>query len=127
MGCDIHFNTEIKKNGVWRQNTDAVFPNPDYELNGKYDWQKEKFTNTPPNGRRYDWFSVLANVRNGTGFAGHKTGSGFSVIANPRDVPADATKEWKEYVEKWGYDLHSVSYLSINDFDNFDWNQITMK
>ena len=36
MGCDIHFNTEIKKNGVWRQNTDAVFPNPDYELNGKY-------------------------------------------------------------------------------------------
>jgi hypothetical protein len=127
MGCDIHFKCEIKKGGKWEINTDKVFPNPYYEKNSEYEWRKDEFQDSPDGSRDYDWFSILADVRNGYGFAGVSTGSGFDVIAEPRGVPEDATDEWKEKVESWGCDMHSQSYLALEDFDNFDWNQFTFK
>lgn len=122
----------------WKVNTDKVFPNPwhadkqkqdEYAKNGMEvpDWQLDEFNSIPDDNRSYDWFSVLANVRNGYGFAGVNTGTGFRVIAEPRGVPIDATREWKETVDRWGSDMHSKSYLTLEDFDAFDWNQVTMK
>ncbi len=129
MGCDVHFNTEVKENGKWRLNTDRIFPNPYYEKNAKKDntLSYNKFETTSPGPRNYDWFSILADVRNGFGFAGVETGEGFSVIANPRGLPEDVCEEIKNEVDVWGCDLHSITHLSIEDFDEFDWNQVTMK
>lgn len=140
MGCDIHGLCEVKVNGKWRVNTDNVFRNPyflsdealverqkdrpDYE---RSDFQKEEFHSHPDDGRNYDWFAILADVRNGRGFAGIPTGDGFAVIAEPRGVPEDCSKEWKGEVKQWGGDIHSTSYLTVEDFDAFDWGLTTMK
>lgn len=172
MGCDIHFKCEIKKGGKWEINTDKVFPNPYYEKNSEYEWQKDEFQDSPDDGRNYDWFAILADVRNGYGFAGVSTGSGFDVIAEPKGLPEDLSEEGLKFfcnpvahtpeleddededgnyyvsptsAKKWvdGYgckfveiagkkyvtnpDYHSTSYLTLEDFDNFDWNQFTFK
>lgn len=140
MGCDIHGFCEVKENGVWKVNTEKVFKNgyylsdeeleerrkarPDYT---RSDWQENEFDEHPDTGRSYDWFAILADVRNGRGFAGIKTGDGFDVIVEPRGVPEDATPEWNEEVEQWEIDMHSHSYLYPEDFDNFDWSQTTQK
>ena len=140
MGCDIHGFCEVKENGVWKLNTEKVFKNsyylsdeeleerrkdrPDYT---RSEFQENEFEEHPSDGRSYDWFAILADVRNGRGFAGVRTGDGFDVIAEPRGVPDDATTEWKEKVEYWGCDMHSQSYLYPEDFDNFDWTQTTQK
>jgi len=140
MGCDIHGFCEVKENGVWRLNTEKVFKNPyylsdeelekrkadnpDYE---KGEWQEDEFEAHPDTGRNYDWFSILADVRNGRGFAGVKTGDGFDVIAQPRGVPKNATPEWMAEVDQWRDDMHSHSFLSVEDFDLFDWDQTTYK
>lgn len=123
MGSDIHIIAEVKSNNSWKLNVESIFPNPHYTLDGKLSWEKHKFSIHPSDDRRYDWFAILANVRNGRGFAGIKTGEGFDVIAEPRGIPEDANEEWKNYAEC----LHSASWLTIEDFDNFDWNQVTVK
>lgn len=127
MGCDIHIKCEIKRKDKWELNTDKVFPNPWYKEDSDSEWQKDEFQDTPDDNRNYDWFAILADVRNGRGFAGISTGSGFDVIAEPKGVPEDATEEWKKEVERWDCDMHSHSYLTLEEFDNFDWNQFTMK
>lgn len=140
MGCDIHGFCEVKENGVWKLNTKKVFKNPYYlsteevkEIQAKdpgyeiLEWQRDQFREHPSDTRSYDWFAILANVRNGWGFAGITTGEGFSIIDEPRGVPDDCTPEWKEQVDQWRGDMHSHSYLSVEDFDNFNWNQLTNK
>jgi hypothetical protein len=127
MGCDIHGLCEVKQNGVWKVNTDEVFPNPYYDSKPEYDWQANEFQTYPDTGRNYDWFAILADVRNGRGFAGIKTGDGFNIIDDPRGVPDDATEEWMEEVNGWRGDMHSHSYLHVKDFNDFDWAQKTWK
>ncbi len=39
--------------------------------------------------RSYNTFAMLADVRNGRGFAGIKTSDGFPVIHEPRGLPSD--------------------------------------
>lgn len=123
MGCDIHAIAEVKIDGRWRINTDKVFPNPWYEKGSTDGYSKHKYNDYPEDGRSYDWFAVLADVRNGRGFAGSVTGSGFSVIAQPRGVPPYCSPEWRKTVMDWGRDMHSHSYLYVDDFENFDWEQ----
>lgn len=120
MGCDIHIRCEVKRNNKWELNTKEIFPNPYYKLslNGDFEWTENEFTDTPDDSRNYDWFSILADVRNG---------DMFSVISEPRGIPNDASDGWKEEAEQWKLDMHSHSYLTIEDFDNFDWNQTTIK
>ncbi len=126
--------------GPWIMNNDKVFKNPYYttdeelkeiqKTNPKYtlsDWQEKELQSEPPSSRNYDWFAVLADVRNGRGFAGINTGAGFDVISEPKGVPEDACDEWKQSVENMGCDMHSKSYLTLEEFDKFNWNQMTMK
>lgn len=172
MGCDIHIIAETKKNGKWNINKEEVFINPYYKEDGEYDWQKTKFQADPDGGRRYDWFSILADVRNGYGFAGISTGDGFDVIAQPKGLPDDLSAEGLMYfcspvtndpeledeeddngtyyvsedsanrwVNEYGCkfieidgqkyvtnpDYHSDSFITVDEFDKFDWNQMTMK
>ncbi len=120
MGCDIHTRCEVKVNGKWELNTEKVFL-------PRHEHDKSELKTDPPEWRSYDWFAVLADVRNGKGFAGLKTGDGFSVIAEPRGVPADATEEWRQYVDDWDSDMHSASWLTLSDFKKFDWSQRSVK
>ena len=70
--------------------------------------------------RDYDLFAILANVRNGRGFAGVVTGDGFNFIAPPRGLPVDITPEAAEFGCTGD---HSGSWLSLADILDFDWEQ----
>lgn len=55
--------------------------------------------------RNYDVFSILANVRNGYGFAGVVTSSGFEPIAPGRGLPDDLSQEIRDHLKRIGYDV----------------------
>jgi hypothetical protein len=91
--------------------------------------------------RNYSTFAMLANVRNGRGFAGVDIGDGFNPIAMPRDLPGDISAELKaihaeEYTDERYEELdakygesnlgdHSFSYLTLRELLNYDWQQQT--
>ena len=117
MGCDIHIIAEVKENGVWRENTDAVFLNPDYEPRSTSEWAKDKFTVNPHDGRNYVWFSILAGVRNR---------NFLNPISEPKGFPPDQSKSAQIMEEDWGCDLHSLSYLTHAEFREYDWGQVVL-
>jgi len=67
MGTDIHSIAQVMRDGQWV--TVAIGIDGDQ--------------------RSYNTFAMLANVRNGTGFAGCRTSTGFPVIHEPRGLPDD--------------------------------------
>ena len=72
--------------------------------------------------RNYDVFAILANVRNGYGFAGIPTGGGFNIIAPPRGFPEDMSeimKQFSEHVE------HTPTWLKLSEILDYDWDQHT--
>jgi len=68
-------------------------------------------------GRRYNLFAILANVRNGRGFAGIPTGRGFKPISMPRGLPVDVSPEIKKQS-----DGHSHSWLAVQELLDYDWH-----
>ena len=46
--------------------------------------------------RNYDLFAMLANLRNGVGFAGRRRGEVLDPIDEPRGIPEDASPEYRE-------------------------------
>lgn len=137
MGCDIHSYAEVKmtnRDGVSRWETlGRVFKSPYYNesklpLMSTYgNNNREAYERNAPrtmhpyDGRNYDLFAMLANVRNGYGFAGVNTGDGFNPIAEPRGVPEDASKYYKNEVADWGVDSHSHSYFTVDELEAYDW------
>ena len=77
--------------------------------------------------RNYDLFAILADVRNGRGFADVMTGYGFNPISPPRGVPVDCCPEYSREVERWDGDGHSHSWLILEEILSFDWNQKARK
>lgn len=75
------------------------------------------------NGRNYDLFSILADVRNGYGFAGVPTGSHINPISDPKGLPDDVSHEVYMEAKKWGRDGHSHSWLTLRELQEYDWNQ----
>lgn len=53
--------------------------------------------------RNYDVFGMLADVRNGSGFAGVDTGDGFVPIDVPRGLPDDLSAEVLTHIKRLGY------------------------
>lgn len=114
MGCDIHSIAQVFKNGKWETVLGDV---------GGDD-------------RNYDSFAIMANVRNGYGFAGVETGEGWPFISEPRGLPvdlklndegdADCPPYRREYQKeddepnttKWLGD-HSHSWLLLSEMENF--------
>jgi hypothetical protein len=96
MGCDIHPYAEVRRDGKWQRAPIQV-----------------------PDDRNYWTFAVLADVRNGFGFAGCYTGEPVTPIAQPRGLPEDtsvsdndAKYDSPEYV--WLGD-HSHSWLTLQE------------
>ena len=89
-------------------------------------WESnQRYTVHPYEDRNYDLFAILADVRNGLGFAGVQTGEGFNVIAEPRGLPSDVSPYVKKEFggdESW---YHSTSWLSLDEIISFDWDQVS--
>lgn len=75
MGTDIHPVVQARRDGVWQF---VEIPRDE-----KYDYLNLL------NERWYDLFAILGDVRNGTGFGGVVTGSGFTPISSGRGLPED--------------------------------------
>ena len=119
MGCDIHFYVEKKQpDGTWKAH--GAFEKEEDESG----WISQT-SGRLYSGRNYNLFSILADVRNGRGFAGIKTGEGFNPISEPRGVPEDASPEYKAIVEQWDCDGHSHSHHTLRQLLDFDWAQVT--
>ncbi len=154
MGCDIHFYVEKRQeDGSWKllypenisvcrddyddevwENEiepnlpESVIVHKDYKewsaARGD-DYYDKLFANALYVGRNYNLFSILANVRNGYGFAGIDTGDAFNYIDEPRGIPMDASPEYRYECKHWGVDGHSHSYFTVQELLDFDWDQTT--
>lgn len=116
MGTDIHAAIEYRESSEhpWAA---LKYPNKYF---GKWEDEPE-FTTRLPIDRDYDLFAILANVRNGRGFAGVITGDGFNVISEQRGLPEDITSEARE---SGCTGEHSATWLSLADLLEFDWEQV---
>jgi hypothetical protein len=76
-------------------------------------------------GRNYSLFAILADVRNGRGFAGCDTGDGFVPIDDPRGIPDDVSDSVKADADRWDADGHSHSWLTVAEMLAYDWTQTT--
>ena len=116
MGTDIHMIAEVRKDGVWQTILDDIF----------VEWEGTQFeaqTNVPYSDRNYNLFAILADVRNGTGFAGLRTGEKFNPISEPKGYPEDISEDSYNFLgDDWGH--HSASYLTLKEIFDFDWTQI---
>lgn len=101
MGTDIHIVAEVKRDGKWHLSDVSV-----------------------PRDRNYDTFGILANVRNGFGFAGVKTGEPLTPISLPRGLPKDMSEALKEKLSPDSYFLgdHSFSYITLKEMLEYDYN-----
>jgi hypothetical protein len=77
-------------------------------------------------GRNYDLFAILADVRNGRGFAGFYTGEGFNPISDAKGLPEDVSSEVKAESDRWDCDGHSHSYFNLKELVYYDWEQTTI-
>jgi hypothetical protein len=127
MGCDIH----------------GVVQKYDQKL-GQWKTYREGYAD-----RNYNAFAILANVRNGYGFAGVTTSSGFKFISHPRGIPPEFKYLSKDDQHplpstfKWNSDSwrkgtgeenkyywmgeHSHSYVTAEELALFDFSQTTVR
>jgi hypothetical protein len=118
MGCDIHAGIEVNDGNGW---TPLKWPNR---------WHRDDDPEEPPQtarldlNRNYDAFAILANVRNGYGFAGCDTGDGFVPIAEPRGLPDDAHPET---IDQACTGDHSATYVTADELLSYDWTRCTKK
>lgn len=98
MGCDIHFYVEVRKDGKWsRHQFEDKYKKGEPDADGYRETDYSALFEDPLYvHRNYDLFSILADVRNGTGFAGVDTGDGFVPISMPKGVPDDVSPEVME-------------------------------
>lgn len=119
MGTDITMYAEKRVNGRWEKIGDVFVSGHYHEERPLSDWN-QPYTDHPYDGRNYDLFAILADIRNGTGFAGCKTSYGFNPISEPKGLPKDITDEVKELLKDWGY---GYSYFTLKEIKEYDWEQ----
>lgn len=120
MGCDIHCSVEKRMaDGSWEAITGFV---SDYYDKGHdyFGTQEFKEAKAPIDCRNYNAFAVLADVRNGIGFAGCDTGNAINPIAQPKGLPEDVSRSIKEESDDYGYDGHSHSYITVKELLDYD-------
>lgn len=133
MGCDIHDYVEVRMYGRWNK-VGRVFPNPYHDPEQPEQPQDEdgyiwnaKMIENPFRCRSYSTFAILADVRNGVGFAGCDTGDGFVPVSNPKGLPQDVSEEIKKASDAWGCDGHSHSWLTLRELEEYDWDRTSKR
>ena len=132
MGCDIHLHVEVKdsETGTWKMFRGNERENPYYDAEYALDCPGSIYAERiiPEQfyaGRNYDLFAILADVRNGYGFAGCDTGDGFVPICKPKGLPEDLSPEVRGDADHWGWDGHSHSWHTLVDLQKYDWDRTT--
>lgn len=124
MGTDIHMYVELNLNP--RQDAvdivNEVSPWTALKIKAG-DTGPEHFYQ-PYGDRNYDLFAVLADVRNGSGFAGVHTGDRKNPIDEPRGLPHDISPALKTEAEESGG--HTPSYFTLREIFEYDWDQTTI-
>ena len=109
MGTDIYMMAERRIKGKWYTITDKVFLGYGNSL-----------TNCPYPFRNYNLFAILANVRNGEGFAGCFTGERFNPIEDsPKGLPKDINPHTLDGLCK-GY---GTTWFTLKELKDYDWTQ----
>ncbi len=124
MGTDIHLVVERYREDFGWQRVD-----PPKHLWDEY-WLKEYERTRDPirldyarrwyTDRNYSLFAILADVRNGFGFAGTPISRGFKPISAPRGIPKDFEQKDPDELGD-----HSFSWLLVSELLTYDWNQTT--
>ena len=94
MGCDIHWHSETKKNGIWKCDQADSFQLLEDEDN------HPDMSDFPNRSRDYWKFGLLQQVR-------HVFDWSFEVRIK---FPDDASPEVRRVFEAWGGDAHSEGY-----------------
>lgn len=124
MGCDIHLYVERRdETGTW-VSADKWTPNKYADEEGEPPFAVD-YGDRFYAGRNYDLFAMLADVRNGRGFAGIVTGDGFNPISDPKGLPDDVSAQVKADSDRWEGDGHSHSHLTVAELLEYDWTQTT--
>lgn len=110
MGCDIHLEVEVFRDGVWRRVPGQVELCLICDGTGCVHCDHGKLGRSFYEDRNYSVFAALADVRNdGT----------VAVIARSRGLPADISTEAAELVRE--YSDHSFSWLTMAEVIAYDW------
>jgi hypothetical protein len=118
MGTDIHMGIEVKRDGEWEPS--RIVKNRWYSP--KYPEEcPEMVPESPYDNRNYTVFSILADVRNGRGFAGCDTGDRFVPISKPKGFPEDM----HHLTIHAANGDHTPSWLTLKELKDYDWNQET--
>lgn len=121
MGCDIHLYVERREGADW--------VTADRWKRDKYEEASDRLTVNCEDRfyseRNYGLFAILADVRNGRGFAGIKTGEGFNPMSDPRGLPDDCSLEVRGESDGWGEDGHSHSWFTVSELMVYDWTQVS--
>jgi hypothetical protein len=142
MGTDIHLYIERQADdGTWSRVQPAVWTCPWCHGEGAYkNGHKCYFCEgvgksaKEYHNRNYDLFAMLADVRNGSGFAGCDTGDGFEILAKPRGLPADTSirdtivPDDEDYSERPDYVWlgdHSFSHCTLAEVLAYDYDRTT--
>ena len=95
---------ETMENGIWKMVSDMPFENDMVKYS-------EDYRNRPYFGRNYEFFSLLADVRNSYGIV---------PISKPRGIPSDASHGYLHQVESMEGDGHSHSYFTLAELKRVD-------
>jgi hypothetical protein len=117
MGCDIHMVAQVRDGSTWKT---QKFPNKYF---GEWDDEPE-LSPRFYNDRNYDAFAILANVRNGSGFAGCDTGDGFEFLSDGRGFPDGFEVTGDSHGGLWMGD-HSFTWLTLAELESCDWSKTT--
>lgn len=140
MGTDIHICIQVQNdNGEWSEIPyhRELYPH-EIEEGRQY---PEGIPIAPYmlTGRSYNAFAILADVRNGSGFARIKTGDGWPSISSGRGWPAgfDRTKVFPDprYVHDGDSDSleprymgdHSYTWVMLSELKAYGWDDISTR
>lgn len=118
MGCDIHFFVERRDTTINRWVSADSWEMEDDGRTQYVPYQKEYY-----NDRNYNLFAILADVRNGRGFAGDDMGDGFVPVSMPKGLPGNVSANVEACAKRWNGDGHSHSWLTIRELMEYDWTQ----
>lgn len=115
MGCDIHcFVEKQAPDGTWFK-LDGFVSDLYSETDKYFSSDEFRFTDQPTQTRNYTLFGLLADVRNGVGFAGCDIGDPVKPLAAPKGLPIDVSEEIEAEYLDWGVDAHSCSYFTVQE------------
>jgi hypothetical protein len=117
MGCDIHVRIQHRNGRGWEDVPYASYLQRKYRFNDEP--IPEHWPTAPQQltARNYDTFGILANVRNGRGFAGAQTGSGWLPLAPERGLPDGIDPDG----EPWLGD-HSFTWMTLVELQAYPWD-----